>query len=66
MSNNILENPKQFFESLSKEEFKMLLDEFEFKYEEIKKEGNKNEAIKVREEAENKYFKNFNRGGLNE
>lgn len=27
---------------------------------------NKNEAIKVREEAENKYFKNFNRGGLNE
>ena len=43
MSNNILENPKQFFESLSKEEFKMFLDEFEFKYEEIKKEGNKNE-----------------------
>lgn len=43
MSNDILENPKQFFESLTKEEFQMLLDEFEFKYEEIKKEGNKNE-----------------------
>ena len=37
----ILDNPKEFFDNLSDEEFLKLLDEFGFKYEQKEKNKNK-------------------------
>ena len=43
---NILDNPNEFFDSLSTEEFKNLLDEFGFEYEDISSYNNEVKTLK--------------------